>query len=205
MITDFNISNFTPIFGKNFYTTFVSGLTNIFSLYILFYLFLISPFLKNPNKFKKISILSYTFSLILLFITTIPILNLYENTNNSESINYLYLLSRNITFGNFINRIDAIFILIWIFLCLIYISLSTYICNHILGKTLKLENPKELSYLTILFLSILSIIPLNISKFTFLTDTVYKYLVILLGITYPIIILFLANIKKYYHLKKQNK
>lgn len=196
-VTDyFKISNYTPILGTNLKTTFIKGLSNVYSQYILIYYLFLKPFLKDQSSFKKVSKLSYIFSFILLILTIIPIQNLYTNTNNAESINYLYLLSRNISLGTFINRVDAIFILFWIFLTLSYSSLSIYMINHILGKLLNIENKTELSYLTILIICILCIIPINISDFTAIANNLYKITIIVLGFIFPLILLILANLKK---------
>ena len=196
LISDLDLSNFTPILGENLKATFFEGITNIFSFNIFVYFYFINNFFKEPNDFSSVIKKSYIISFILLLITTIPILNLYTNTNYSESINYLYLISRNITFGNFINRIDAIFILVWIFLILTYGSLSVYMINHLFSKLLNTQNSQNFSYISIFFISIICILPLNISNFTFLSNTIYKYLIIIIGFIYPLLILNLANLKK---------
>ena len=196
LISDLDLSNFTPILGENLKATFFEGITNIFSFNIFVYFYFINNFFKEPNDFSSVIKKSYIISFILLLITTIPILNLYTNTNYSESINYLYLISRNITFGNFINRIDAIFILVWIFLILTYGSLSVYMINHLFSKLLNTQNTQNFSYISIFFISIICILPLNISNFTFLSNTIYKYLIIIIGFIYPLLILNLANLKK---------
>ena len=200
----FKLSNYTPILGTNLETTFVKGLSNIYSQYILIYYMFLKPFLKDQTTFKKVSIISYLLSFLLLFLTIIPILNLYTNTNNSESINYLYLLSRNISLGNFINRVDAIFILFWIFLTLAYSSLTIYMMNCILGNLLKIEDKKELSYINILIICIFCIIPINISDFTSIANELYKIIIISLGFIFPILILLLANLKKKNKLERTN-
>lgn len=203
LINDFDLSNFTPILGKDLKTTFFKGITNIFSFNVFVYFYFINKFFKEPKEFNSVIKRSYTISFILLLITTIPILNLYTNTNNSESINYLYLISRNITFGNFINRVDAIFILVWIFLILTYGSISIYMISHLMQKLFNIQKEQELSYISIFLITIIYILPLNISNFTFLINTIYKYAVIIIGFMYPLSILILANFK-YKYMYKHN-
>lgn len=192
----FNVSNYTPILGQNLETTFIKGISNIYSQFIIIYYLFLKPFLKDQSKYNKVCKISYILSFIFLVLTVIPILNLYSNTNNSESINYLYLLSRNISLGSFINRVDAIFVLFWIFLTLSYSSLTIFMMNHILGNLLKIENKTELSYLNILIICIICIIPITISDFTSIANNLYKVIIILLGFIYPLLILILANLKK---------
>ena len=68
--------------------------------------------------------------------------------------------------------------------------------NYILSIILKTENQKELSYINILIVCILCIIPINISDFTSIANQLYKIIIIALGFIFPIIILILANLKK---------
>ena len=194
---NFDITNFVPILGQNLETTFIKGLSNIFSMYIMIYFLFLKPMLKEPKDYKKITLISFFSAFSILVITIIPILNLYANTNNSESINYLYLLARNIKLGAFLKRVDAIFILLWIFCTLSYTSLSIYMINQILGKLLKVQSKENLNFFTIGILLILTLIPFNIAKLTFLKTTIYKYLIIVLGFILPLILLLLANLKKY--------
>lgn len=69
--------------------------------------------------------------------------------------------------------------------------------NQILGKLLKVQTKESLSFFNIGILLILTLIPFNIAKLTFLKTTIYKYLIIILGFILPLILLLLANLKKY--------
>lgn len=195
MNNTFEISNLLPVFGKDFYTTFIKGSSNIFSLFIISYFLFLKPILKNPDEYKKIVLHSFFLSFLLLVLATFPILNLYTNTNNSESINFIYILSKNIKFGSFLNRVDALFILLWTFCTLSYVSISINMINNIFSKILKIENKKQITYFSLNLLIILTILPFNISEINFIENTIYKILVTTIIIIIPLIILILSNIK----------
>lgn len=195
MNNTFEISNFLPVFGKDFHTTFIKGFSNIFSLFIISYFLFLKPIIKKPDDYKKIVLRSFLLSFFLLLLATFPILNLYTNTNNSESINFIYILSKNIKFGSFLNRVDALFILLWTFCILSYLSINTHIINTIFSKIFKVEEKNELTYLTLSILIILTILPLNIPEINFIENIIYKILVISMVIILPLIILILSNIK----------
>lgn len=196
-----DIKDLTPFFGKSYKETFVSGLSNCFAMYILVIYYFLKPLLKDVKEFKKISVTSYLISFILLILTIIPMLTLFNTSSNSEPINSLFLLSRQIELGRFLQRIDALFIFLWIFAIFSYLSFIVFLINRIIKKIIPVTNEKMLSYSTCSILFGLSLIPINISHIHFIEDTLYRFLIIGFAFVLGIIILILANIKK---LKQKN-
>jgi len=199
----FTLDKFTPFFGYNFQTTFINGLLNTFSLYIITYYYFLLPLLKNNSDFKKITTISYGISWLLLFLTIISILTTFPITTDTEPLNALYLLSRKIELGNFLQRLDALFILLWMVSVFCYLALSIFMINRVFSKITNLSNPKMLTYSsTSIFLGLCSI-PFNIAISRFLQNTVYKYMIIILVFIVSFIILILSNIK--YAIKSKSK
>lgn len=192
---DFNIENFTPFFGHNYYTTFVIGLSNCFSMYIINYYYFIKPQLKDSISFKKVVIISYGVCWLLLLLTIIPILTLFHVNTGNEPLNSLYLLSRKIELGNFLQRVDAIFILLWIVSIFSYLSFVVFLINKILKKLITVSNEKMLTFPTCSILFGLAIIPLNTSQIKFFENTLYRYLILGIVFGLGIFILIFANLK----------
>lgn len=192
---DFNITNLTPIFGKNYYTTFVLGATNTFAMYFIVIIYFLKPLLNTQKDFKSISIISYIISAILLLLTVVPILTLFNTTNGNEPINSLFLLARQIEFGNFLQRVDALFILLWILSIYAYLSFIIFLINRIIKKIIKVSDEKMISFSTCSILFGLSLIPLNVSQIHFIENVVYRYMIIGFMFGIGIIILIWANIK----------
>lgn len=191
-----DIKDLTPFFGKNYKETFFTGLSNCFSMYILVIYFFLKPLLKDVKEYKKITVTSYLISFILLILTIIPMLTLFNTNSNSEPINSLFLLSRQIELGRFLQRVDALFIFLWIFAIFSYLSFIVFLINRIIKKIIPVSNEKMLSYSTCSILFGISLIPINISHIHFIEDTLYRYLIIGFAFVLGIIILILANIKK---------
>lgn len=191
-----SVKNLTPILGENYYTTFILGASNTFAMYIIVYMYFIKPLLKNNNDFKKISIVSYFISLILLLLTIISMLTLFSTNSGNEPINSLFLLARQIELGNYIQRVDALFILLWILSIFTYLSFVVFIINRIIKKIINISNEKMLTYSTCSILFGLALIPFNISQIRFIENTIYKYVIIGFMFGLGIVILILANIKK---------
>ena len=99
-------------------------------------------------------------------------------------------------YGRFLQRIDALFIFLWILATLAYLSFIIFIINRIIKKIVPIYDEKMLSYSTCSFLFGISLIPINISHIHFIEDTLYKYLIIGFSFGIGLLILILANFKK---------
>ncbi len=201
---DFNITYLTPILGQNYHTTFVAGLSNCFAMYFIVYIYFLKPLLENQSDFKKISIIAYILSIIILLLTVIPILTLFNTSHGNEPINSLFLLARQIKFSNFIQRVDALFILLWILAIYSYLSFVIFLINRIIKKITNVADERMISFSTCSILFGLSLIPLNMSHIHFIEDTVYRFMVIGFMFGLGIIILILGNIK-YRKVKSNDK
>ena len=192
---EFSFDKFAPVFGYNYKATFLNGLLNMFSLYVIAYYYFLMPLLKETSDFKKITVTSYIISWALLFLTTISILTLFPIKNNSEPLSSIYLLSRKIELGDFLQRLDALFVLLWLISIFCYLSLSIFMINHISKKLLNITNAKMLTFSTVSILFGLCLLPFNVAVSRFLTNTLYKYIIIFLTFLLCFIILIFANIK----------
>lgn len=130
----FKLENFAPVFGHNFYQTFVTGSINIFSMYIIGYLYILKPLLKDTSNFKVVSITSYIISWFLLFITVISILAFLGSRNPTEGINFLYMLSRDIELRLLYSKSRCT---IYFTMDFIYLLLFKYKCLYSKSNTKK--------------------------------------------------------------------
>ena len=192
---DFSFDKFSPFFGYNMQTTFLNGLLNIFSLYIITYYYFLMPLLKDSFSFKKVTTISYIISWLLLFVTVISILTIFPITNDTEPLNSLYLLSRKIELGDFLQRLDATFVLLWLISIFCYLSVSIFMMNRIIKKLTNISDEKIISLSTTSILFGLCLLPFNIAISRFMENTVYRYMIIVLTFIVCFIILVLANLK----------
>ena len=190
----FSVDKFTPIFGDGYETVFVTGLTNLFAFSVIIFFFFFKPLLKNPFDFSKVTIISFVISWILLLLTIVSLLTVFPVTNNSSNLNFLYSLARKLNLGNFLQRLDAIFIWLWILCIFSYLSVVTFIVNSIFKKITLANNRAMFSYLVAITLLGICLIPVNIAQIKFIQSTVYRY-VILSSFALSFLILLFANIK----------
>lgn len=194
-IANLKITRIYPILGTNINNTFIKGSSNIFSYGGLIYLFFLSPLLKNKKDFKKIAIISILISGLFLLFTITILLTIFPFITHSEEILSMYLLTRCIEFGEFIQRTDAIFIFLWIISAFSYLSISLNFINIIFEKLTNCNKSKSYSYSFLGIFFAIIILFQNQSLFKFLETSFYKYFI--LGLLFiSLIILVIGNIKK---------
>lgn len=201
---NFNSNNLVPIFGFNYKTTFQTGLSNIFIFnFILMYFFLM-PTLYKKNDYKKIVFSSLGINILLLLISIISILFYYPTSitrslSNINTMNTMLLVTRRIQISSFLSQTDSIFVFIWSFAILNYISFLINAIIYIFDKLFKYEKKSKISS-SIISIALGGVILVNkIVQVEFLENTILKNFSIILtfGISFIILILgYLKNKKK---------
>lgn len=184
-----------PLLGNGFSPTFFSGISNLFAFSGFSLLYFIPPNLKDSKQFHKVAFASMILSGIWLLFSIATLLFLFPSIVITEEIVPLYLAARFIEFGRFFQRLDAVFLLIWIISMVSYLSIVVSFMTSIFRK---LTNFKY-QYITIYAISILlfitSLIPKNSAEIHFLETTIYKYIVLILVFGISLLILILATLK----------
>lgn len=192
---DYNPNRLYPIFGQNYYSTFIQGTQNIFAFGGILYLFFLNPLLKNKNDLRTISIISILLSSFFLLSTATTLLMLFPFITESEELMSMYLLTRSIVFGEFFQRIDAVFIFLWLIAAFSYLSVSTMFLSNIFKKLCNCKESNSIQYSLLGILLGIVVIFHNQNFFYLLETKIYKYFIlILLGMS--IFIAILANLKR---------
>ena len=191
-----------PIMGYSTEKIFLNGSSNIFCFGNIFFLLLIMPYLKDYNQFKKLSYVSIILSSFFILITIIGILLVFPLNVASTSNIPLYMQTRTLTFGKLLQRLDALFILIWDLNILSYLSIIVGFVVSIFKKITNIQTSKTISYTFVLILLGASLVYKNIIETRLLDSNWYKNftLIIVFGLGFSILIL--ANIKKKIYEKK---
>lgn len=191
----FSLDKFTPILGDGTKSVFLYGLTNLFSFSIIIFFFFVKPLLKNSYDFSKVTVISFIISWGLLFVTIVSLLTIFHVNNDSVNINFLYLLARKISFGDFLQRIDALFILLWILSIFSYLSIITFVTNNIFKKITHASDSKPFSYFVAMLLLGICLCPVNLAELKILQNNIYKYGVLISIFIISFGILIFSNLK----------
>lgn len=204
-IKNFSVDRFYPILGYGFKETFISGINSLFSFSGIGYLFLFSPILDKPDSLKRVSILSIAASGVYLFSTVACILLSFSfSFKSGESIS-LYLLTRTIEFGRFVQRIDAIFIFMWIVSTILYLCFAIHFAIYLFKKITKISDPSCINYTINLFILAVLLIPVGIATFNNIAGALFRILTFALIFFASTFILILANVKLKFINKKKGK
>lgn len=192
----FDIQKIFPILGGGFKDTFVTGLLNISAFEGLKYLYFIPPYLKEPEKYKKISVLSAILTGTYLILCVSIILFIFPSFFTTNEIMPLYSAARYISFGNFLQRLESIFMMIWILSFISYLTIASKFAISIFQKMTNIKNPKELINVFGLFTIAISMFPKSLAISTFCETKIYSYFSVAVIFIFGISILILANLKK---------
>ena len=189
-----------PIFGDGIFQTFGLGLTNLASFGGIAYLYFLPPLLKEPKYMKKVTLLAIGFSAVYLILCVSTLLFMFSFFIEANEITPLYNATRYIEFGNFFQRLESIFLLIWILSFACYLSIVSKFSMRIFQKLTNIENKKSLIDIFGLLIFGISIFPKNYAISENFETKVYPYLVLGIVFALSISILILANLSK----KKKN-
>ena len=113
--------------------------------------------------------------------------------------------TRTVTLGKLLQRLDALFILIWDLNIISYLSIVTGFVISIFKKISNTQETSTISYTFVAILLGLSIFYQNILQARRLNSELYKYLSLILVFGIPFLILLFANIKRNKNNKKIDK
>ena len=196
-IKDFEYQRIFPIFGYGVNATFVGGLSNLFALSGLGYIFLLPSILDNQTNLKKVSTISLALSSIALFFSILCMLFVFSFHVDTNENMTLYLLTMVVHHGNLIHGINVLFMIIWILSIIAYLSTTIFFILFILKKVGRLEKTTPLNYSISALLLSSSIIFQNSPKIYFAIENFMEpailYFIFLLEPT----LLVIANIKHF--------
>ncbi len=192
----FKVEKIYPIFGEGIFNTFVTGLVNMFAFQALAYIYFLPPKLKEPDKIKKISVTSIILSCIFLILSVATIIFMFNGYVETDELMPLYSAVKYIEFGSFFQKMDSLFLLIWIISFVSYLSITIKFCSGIMQKLTNIANDYLFTFLFGIALLIVSIWIKNYTFSTYFAGIVYKYAFIILVIGISFIILLLSTIKQ---------
>ena len=194
-----------PIMGYGINETFILGSLNVFSFGGLIYLYLIRPNLNDQNNYKKIGIASITLSSIYLLLSVASLLFLFPFLSNGTETLSVYMSTRTIEFGKFFERSDALFVLVWIFAFLSYLSVIISYVTKINKKVFNVKNSSPIIYIVGLLILIVTLLPNSYNQISFLENNVYKYAALIVVFVYSFIILLIGYLKKNNYMARRRK
>lgn len=196
LLKDFEVSRIFPLLGNGVKSTFVDGTLNMCSFSGLIILFFVKPNLKNVGDYKKVGIMSIVLSSAYLVLSVASSLLLFPFLTSGVDVLSVYLSACTIRFGRIMPRTDALFMFIWIFTFISYLSVIISYIVKFSKESISLKSPSIVTYLSALAIFIVALLPQNSMQIHFFQNAVYKYLSIAVVFVLNFVILLIGYIKK---------
>lgn len=194
-IDNFSFSRMFPILGNGFIDTFITGIGNISAFCGISVLYFLPPLLKKPENYKKICIASVLISAIYLLLCVATLLFMFEFFISNDEIMPLYSATRYIEFGSFVQRLESVFLLVWMIVFVCFLGITSKISILCFKKITKIKYHKPLVLPFSLLMFALALSPKNYAESIFFENTVFRYFVWFFIFTFCIGILLIANLK----------
>ena len=145
---------------------------------------------------KKICILSVIIGSIYLILCLATIVLMFSLFVGTGKVLPLYSAARYIEFGTFFQRLESLFMVIWILEICCYLVIINRFSISILQKLTNIEDQKSLAFIYPLLILGVSLLSKNYATIRYFESKIYFYLVYFIVLGLGIGILILANLKK---------
>lgn len=193
VIPEFKINNLFPILGRGMLSISKGSLIKLSTFASFLILFLMVPFFKKQHL-KKVGF-SYIFiSGLLLLWSTLSFILLFPYEMAIDKKIPIFQMARHINFGNYIQRIESISVLISSICAFVFLGAMFDFTIYVFAKSLDLKHSKPIILpmaIIILSLAVLS----KRMKYDFLGNSMIN-ITWLLGMVLPLILIIIGAIKK---------
>lgn len=192
-----------PLLGFGIKNIFLDGALNIFAFSGLTYALFLMPMMKNNKHLFRITYIAAIISSVFIFFTIVALLLMFPLPISTGSNIPIYLQTREIKIGNFIQRADAFFVIIWLVTILSYLSIMITFITSIFKKITNIENKSTINNCLLAIIFGLSLSYANLVQVRQFQSVVYRnaFIVFVIGVNF--LILLFSNIKAV--IKKKGK
>ena len=155
-------TNVLPILGNGINEIFIKGFVKVSIYSEILILFLIVPYIKTNKNFKLVGYTSLGISTFFLTLSAYMFLAVRSYPTAIENFLPIYQLSRMINYGRFFQRIESLFLVMWVGAAMLYLSASFYFIVNIFKKMFNLEYYRPLIIPFAIIIFNLSLLPSNL-------------------------------------------
>ncbi len=148
-----DITNLTPIFGTGLKDIFLKGFyrTSVFAELLV--LFMLPPFLESYNDVRKVGYVSIIASSFFMVTGSLVYILVFPYPSSMEPFLPVFNMARLIGLGRFFQRIESLFVFIWVMSALIYLVTVFFFAVYTVSKAagLKYLRPLIIPFAIIVF------------------------------------------------------
>lgn len=190
----YNVRAIFPIGGYGIAETLKSGFLRSSAYDEVIILAFIINSIDGVKTFKKVGVLSIFISGIVFALTCLSNIMAFDYTMSSENVSDLFQLARVIYFSRFFQRIESIFLFIWILASLITVGLALYIAISSFCKAFKISNHRPLILQFAFLTFMVTLLPEGLIELAKTNIVVLREYSMILVYGIPILVLFISVI-----------
>lgn len=160
-IRDFNFSNMFPILGYGIEDVLIHGIRRSSVYEEVALLIVFATCFQGTKYIKKIGYTSLVISGMIISSGLLCFSLVFPYEVTQEITAPMYVVTRTLKYGSFFQRLDTLFVFIWIFTTIITVSLLLYASVSIYSKTFYIQDYKPILIPTGIILFTISLIPDN--------------------------------------------
>ncbi|KUO66722.1 MAG: spore gernimation protein [Gracilibacter sp. BRH_c7a] len=194
-IPSYDFNYLQPILGYGLGKTVQTGLIRVAAYDEIVLLAIIIRSLQGLQVFKKIGYLTLILGGLTFSVCLICILAAFQYTVGGEHLSGMYQLSRAIYFTRFFQRIESIFLFVWVISSVITVSFIFYISLNAYSRVFNISNHRPL-ILPFIFLTFMAaFIPNNFAEIMEIHLRVLREFSSVIFIFIPVMVLGLALLR----------
>ncbi len=160
----YNVNYLFPLGGYGVETTLYQGLLRSSAYDEVIILAIIINSVHGIKSFKKVGVISLALSGIIISISIFCDLMAFAYTQGSENLSDLFQLSRIIYFNRFFQRVDSLFLFIWVIASIITVSTAFYISISVYCKAFRINKHRPLLLPCAFLTFMVALLPENLSE-----------------------------------------
>ena len=189
-----DLVNLFPVFGNGFGNIATSSIIMLSMLFEVTILFMLPSVLKAPGDFQKIGRYTFLWSGI-CFISVGGIYSISSPGHQSvQSYEPFFRLIKQIEFGNFLQRFDSFFLILYCISAFLYLSAMLYFGANIFAKTFDIKKSKRLILPIGLIISFTSAVNF-LEEYMFYIVGKSNYILWIIAFAIPLTILLISKLR----------
>ncbi|MBK1811253.1 GerAB/ArcD/ProY family transporter [Clostridium sp. YIM B02505] len=188
----YDINNLIPIGGYGVKSIFSTGFWRASAYSEVIFLAFLSNCLHENKNLKKVGLVSLALSGIIISMGTVCALMAFEYSQGGENLSSLFQLSRIIYINRFLQRIESVFIFIWVIASIINVSVAFYVAISIFCKAFNVSNHRPCLLPFVYFTFMVTLLPKNISEATEVYIKSIRQYSLLITYFIPILVLLIS-------------
>lgn len=138
----FRVAHILPVLGYGLGKTVATGILRSTAYAEVVVLAVFAGSLQGVRHIKKAGFISLFLSGFILSLAVLIFSLIFEYTSTEEITAPMYVMIRMIKYGNFFQRLDPLFLLLWVITTVIYISILFYVTVSIYCKMFRLQDAR---------------------------------------------------------------